>query len=153
MSDHSRRWLDAMRALQHLERAVRARDAHGVIRQLDELRECGVSIIDADGRPGIDAPRVRLVLLAVVRLLRAESAVERASEARRLLPGGASRAKVTTANARWSTKCEGRDRVLAELLELGVDMHARSAVVSPLRAHAVHAPTVRRARAAGEARR
>lgn len=44
-------------------------------------------------------------------LAAAEAKVERASETRRSLPPGSSRARVTTANARWSTACEQRDRV------------------------------------------
>src|SRR5690606_18423520 len=35
----------------------------------------------------------------------AEAAVYKTSEARRALPAGSSRAKATTANARWSTAC------------------------------------------------
>lgn len=42
---------------------------------------------------------------------RARTKVEWASEARRALPPGSSRARVTTANARWSTACEGYERV------------------------------------------
>ena len=41
-----------------------------------------------------------------------EAKVVRTSEARRALPPGSSRAKVTSANARWATACEARDRVL-----------------------------------------
>lgn len=47
--------------------------------------------------------------------------VERASEARRELPAGSTRAKVTTANARWARLCEAHDRLVrlrAELLEV-----------------------------------
>lgn len=51
-------------------------------------------------------------------LARAEAKVAKASEARRLLPPGSSRARVTTANARWSTACTARDRLLAELAEV-----------------------------------
>lgn len=53
------------------------------------------------------------------RMLReAERAVARTSAVRRDLPPGSSRAKVTSANARWSRACEERDRVLAALAEL-----------------------------------
>ena len=52
----------------------------------------------------------------------AELAMLKASAARAALPAGSSRAKVTTANARWSTKCEQRDRVEARLVAAGVDM-------------------------------
>lgn len=47
-------------------------------------------------------------------LRRAEKDVQRTSERRRALPPGSTRARVTTANARWSTACEARDRILAE---------------------------------------
>ena len=45
-------------------------------------------------------------------LLLLQRQVERASEARRKLPAGSSRAKVTTANARWSRLCEAHDRLV-----------------------------------------
>lgn len=48
-------------------------------------------------------------------LAAAEMAVGRASDARRSLSPGSSRAKITTANARWATKCEARDRLLVEV--------------------------------------
>jgi hypothetical protein len=51
-----------------------------------------------------------------------EVAMLKASAARAALPGGSSRAKVTTANARWSTKCEQRDRCEARIEAAGVDM-------------------------------
>ncbi len=41
----------------------------------------------------------------------------RASESRRALPAGSSRARVTSANARWKTACEARDRIERELTE------------------------------------
>lgn len=46
---------------------------------------------------------------------RAETASLKASEARSRLPAGSSRARVTTANARWARKAEERDRILGEL--------------------------------------
>lgn len=52
----------------------------------------------------------------ILRYIRAVEASERASEARRALPPGSSRAKVTTANARWISAAEERDRLAAELL-------------------------------------
>ena len=69
--------------------------------------------------------------LAATRMLRtlardleaAEVAMLKASAARRDLPPNPSRARVTTANARWSTKCEQRDRVEARLVAAGVDMN------------------------------
>jgi hypothetical protein len=48
-------------------------------------------------------------------LKRLDAKVLATSEARRLLPVGSSRARVTTANARWATACEARDRFLAGL--------------------------------------
>lgn len=53
-------------------------------------------------------------------LARAEAAVERASARRRDLPPGSTRARVTTANARWMQAAEERDRIKEELDELGV---------------------------------
>ena len=44
-------------------------------------------------------------------LRRAAEKRTRASNARRMLPAGASRARVTSANARWSTACEAYDRL------------------------------------------
>lgn len=69
----------------------------------------------------IDRPlseRLSDAAAAVRELARAEEKVERASEVRRALPPGSSRARVTTANARWSTACEARDRVRAQAIEL-----------------------------------
>lgn len=43
---------------------------------------------------------------------------EKASEARRLLPAGSSRARVTTANARWADAAGERDRLANELAAL-----------------------------------
>lgn len=47
----------------------------------------------------------------------AEKKSLKAMEARRALPAGSSRARVTTANARWMTACEARDRALAAYIE------------------------------------
>jgi hypothetical protein len=52
----------------------------------------------------------------------AERAVAKTSAARFALPAGSSRARVTTANARWSTACEHRDRLLATLADLGAEL-------------------------------
>ncbi|EJW14429.1 hypothetical protein M5X00_28380 [Paenibacillus alvei] len=49
------------------------------------------------------------------RLAAAERKTEQAAEARRNLGLGASRARVTTANARWSAAAEERDRVMEQL--------------------------------------
>jgi hypothetical protein len=48
-------------------------------------------------------------------LTAAEKKVAATSERRRALPAGSSRARVTTANAKWSTACQARDRLLLEL--------------------------------------
>lgn len=82
------------------------------------LRELGVAVGD------VTAERLGVIVPALSRLTLLEVAVEHASEARRRLPAGSSRAQITTANARWSTKCEARDRELLELQRLGVDPHA-----------------------------
>jgi hypothetical protein len=58
----------------------------------------------------------RLSQLALV-VSGAEHKVHRASEARRALPPGSSRSRVTTANARYATACEARDRTQSELVE------------------------------------
>jgi hypothetical protein len=60
-------------------------------------------------------------LIALLReLCRAEAQVAKTSAARRDLPAGSSRPRVTTANARWMTACEHRDRILRMLSEQGV---------------------------------
>lgn len=45
----------------------------------------------------------------------AEERAAKASEARQSLPAGSSRARVTSANARWSSAAEERDRVWQQL--------------------------------------
>jgi hypothetical protein len=57
-------------------------------------------------------------------LAAAEKKVARASERRRAMPPSSSRARVTTANAKWATACEDRDRVLATLAEAEAGMEA-----------------------------
>ena len=47
-------------------------------------------------------------------------AVNVTSEARRDLPRGSSRAKVTSANAKWSACCEHRDRIADNLRAEGL---------------------------------
>jgi len=51
----------------------------------------------------------------LIAYIRAADASHRASEARRALPPGSSRAKVTSANARWISQAEERDRLGREL--------------------------------------
>lgn len=48
-------------------------------------------------------------------LARAAAKSTKASEARAALPPGSTRARVTTANARWARAAEERDRVAAQL--------------------------------------
>lgn len=48
-------------------------------------------------------------------LVAAERKVTRTSEARRVLAPGSSRARVTSANARWARACDARDRILADI--------------------------------------
>jgi hypothetical protein len=55
------------------------------------------------------------------RLLRtAYRDMRRTSDRRRELPIGSSRARVTTANARWSTACEHYWRLRGTALEMGL---------------------------------
>lgn len=62
-------------------------------------------------------------LIATLREYRAaEVAVAKASARRRAIPAGGSRAQVTTANARWMSACEHRDRIEARLADYGVDL-------------------------------
>lgn len=50
-------------------------------------------------------------------LAKAQAESTKASEARFALPAGSSRARVTTANARWMSKSEHRDRCAREVEE------------------------------------
>jgi hypothetical protein len=55
------------------------------------------------------------------RLLRtAHRDMRRTSDRRRDLPPGSSRARITTANARWSTACEHYWRLRGVALEMGL---------------------------------
>jgi len=64
----------------------------------------------------------RLTMPALQRALaKAAAKRTRASEARRALPAGSSRARVTTANARYATACEAYDRIAkveADVMEI-----------------------------------
>lgn len=51
-------------------------------------------------------------------LAKANAESQRWAEKRSTLPAGSSRAKVTTANARWMSACEARDRVAQRLFNL-----------------------------------
>ena len=51
-------------------------------------------------------------------LKRAQKASEKVAAARGALPPGSTRARVTTANARWMRKAEYRDRIAKELATL-----------------------------------
>ena len=57
-------------------------------------------------------------------LAQAERASKRAAEARSRLPPGSSRARVTTANARWMRAAEHRDRILAQVEALRAEQGA-----------------------------
>ena len=58
------------------------------------------------------------VLTLAKEMKRAERDVTRTSEARRRLPIGSTRARVTTANARWASACEERQRLWDEMESL-----------------------------------
>lgn len=75
----------------------------------------------ADTVLGVEAPgpgASKAVLAAWKRLKAAQAASLKASEARSNLSPGTSRARVTTANARWARHAEERDRALADYLAL-----------------------------------
>ena len=57
----------------------------------------------------LGAPRLRRLLA------RAQARCDSCSAARAALPPGSSRARVTTANARWARAAEERDRILTAL--------------------------------------
>lgn len=64
-------------------------------------------------------PRAALSLAALRKLLdRAEKDSARCAAARAALPAGSSRARVTSANARWMRAAEQRDRLAAQVAEL-----------------------------------
>jgi hypothetical protein len=68
-------------------------------------------------RAGMDGGAVKRERLAKALRL-AQKASDRAAAARAALPPGSSRAKVTTANARWMRAAEERDRALSALTVL-----------------------------------
>lgn len=75
--------------------------------------------------------RYRRAATLTRQLADAQAKTERAFEARSALPAGSSRAKVTTANARWMRAAEHRDRLLVQLEDIGVNLHGvRRAVAS-----------------------
>ena len=57
----------------------------------------------------------------MIAYIKAADASARASAARRDLPPGSSRAKVTTLNARWSSLAEERDRLASAMGPDGVE--------------------------------
>lgn len=59
---------------------------------------------------------------AFARLIAAQTKSERTSLVRLSLPAGSSRARVTTANARWMRASEDRDRCEQRLRDLGIDV-------------------------------
>ncbi len=66
--------------------------------------------------------RKREIAKLKTRYAKAVTAAQRAAEARRALPPGSSRARVTTANARWAAAAEYRDMLADQLRELGEDV-------------------------------
>lgn len=54
-------------------------------------------------------------------LAKAERALEKASKARAGMPPGSTRARITTANARWSSAAEHKKRIQDKLDELKGD--------------------------------
>ena len=57
----------------------------------------------------------------MIAFIKAADASARAAAARRDLPPGSSRAKVTTLNARWSSLAEERDRLASAMGPDGVE--------------------------------
>lgn len=113
----------AVRTLRALRRALDERDARRAVALLEQLDATGVSL---PARDALTPESLAQVIPLLSRLALDEVAVERRSEARRALPPGSTRARVTTANARWATACEARDRTARELRHLGVDPDART---------------------------
>ena len=71
------------------------------------------TVLVAGDRARDQAHQVGVDVTALEReLARLKKAVERTSEARRKLPPGSSRARVTSANAKWARACEAYDRAL-----------------------------------------
>ncbi|MCB9507993.1 MAG: hypothetical protein H6697_10040 [Myxococcales bacterium] len=62
--------------------------------------------------------RYQAILAAAKNLVAAQKATEKAGAARHALPPGSTRARVTTANARWASQAEERDRCEAALVTL-----------------------------------
>jgi len=71
----------------------------------------------------------RSVHTAFNALINAQKASTKASDARFALPAGSSRAKVTTANARWMRASEDRDRQAERLRK---ELLAALALLGPL---------------------
>lgn len=66
----------------------------------------------------------------IKKYIEAQKASERAMEARMKLAAGSTRARSTTANARWAQAAEGRDR-LQEAVQRKVDAMASACSPSP----------------------
>lgn len=79
--------------------------------------------------------RVLSAWTAIASAFRALAAAQRACDkrtaARAALPAGSSRARVTTANARWARACEQRDLCEKALRDLGVDLDVALKAVMP----------------------
>ena len=66
----------------------------------------------------------------IKKYIEAQKASERAMEARMKLAAGSTRARSTTANARWAQAAEGRDR-LQEAVQRKIDAMASACSPSP----------------------
>lgn len=80
----------------------------------------------------ITAESAEALLVALKRYLAAQKTSLKAAEARHAHPPGSSRAKVTTANARWAQAAEGRDHLQAAL-QRQIDAMAESVSAKPAR--------------------
>lgn len=92
-------------------------------RLVTELRAIGIDLFHLDGAQ-LSAARISNVVEMLAQYRDAQRASERASDARASLAPGSSRARVTTANARWMRASEHRNRLEARVRELGVNAHA-----------------------------
>lgn len=85
----------------------------------------------------MDLKQIEKMSTAYLRALRDRT---RASEARRLLPPGSTRARITSANARWMSACEKADRMWEEMKKAGLEDLGRALdAVANLEREACHA--------------
>lgn len=78
----------------------------------------------------ITAASAAELAVLIKKYLEAQKASERAMEARMKLAAGSTRARSTTANARWAQAAEGRDR-LQEAVQRKVDAMASACSPAP----------------------